>query len=171
MRRIPRKLTANQSKRATLSYIRAMMPEHGGRSIDDLERITPAAPAPRQQRAPSEDTEAPIIKAVSQLLATHPKVLFAMRVNSGSLPYINNKGQAVPVRFHRILTGQDVRVVDFMGWLKDCRPFGIEAKKPSWTKPTDKREFEQAAFLMMIRNLGGVGGFVRSVDEVQALLG
>ena len=165
-----RKLTPNQSKRRTLAFIEALTPAENHAKLDELRAITPAAPAPRAA-INQHDSEGPVIKAISELLATHPKVLFAVRMNSGSLPYLNAQGKAVPVKFHRVLTGQPVRVVDFTGWLKDCRPFALEAKRPSWNKPSDERELEQANFLMLIRNLGGIGEFVRSVDEALIAIG
>ena len=167
--RIHRKLTANQSKRQNLRFLEALTPPENQSKLDALRAITPAAPAPRRAPDP-EDTEAPVIKAVAELLAVHPLVLYAERRNSGALPYINADGKAVPVRFNRILTGQPVRVVDFTGWLKDGRPFALEAKRPSWKKPSDEREIEQANYLMLIRNLGGIGGFVRSVDEAKRII-
>lgn len=158
-------MTPNQAMRANVATIEAL----AGREIPELRDGLPVAPAPRKASDPA-DTEAPVIKAISELLATHPKVLFALRVNSGSLPYVNNKGQRIPVQFHRILTKQPVRVCDFFGWLKDSRPFAFEAKRPSWRKPSDEREYQQANFLMLIRNIGGVASFVRSADEALEII-
>ena len=165
-----RKLTVNQSKRQSLAWQEFLYTgEKGTAEIEAARGATPAAPAPRRAADPN-DSEGPVIKAVSELLSVHPLVLFAERRNSGALPYINAEGKSVPVRFHRVLTGQPVRVVDFTGWLKDGRPFALEAKRPSWKKPSDEREIEQANYLMLIRNLGGIGSFVRSADEAAQTL-
>ena len=165
-----RQMTPNQRKRASLAWQELLYTgAKGSEQIAKMRADAPVAPKPRAAADP-DDSEGPVIKAVSQLLARHPLVLFAERRNSGALPYVNADGKAVPVRFHRVLTRQPVRVVDFTGWLKDGRPFALEAKRPSWKKPSDKREYEQAAFLMLIRNIGGVGAFVRGVDEALAAI-
>ena len=160
-----KRLTVNQSKRQNVRYVELL----AGHAIPELREGVPVAPAPRRAADPN-DSEGPVIKAVAELLSMHPLVLFAERRNSGALPYINAEGKSVPVRFHRVLTGQPVRVVDFTGWLKDGRPFALEAKRPSWKKPGDEREIEQANYLMLVRNLGGLGGFVRSVEEAKRII-
>ena len=121
---------------------------------------------PREDHA---DLEKHVIADVWPLLAEHPNVLFAVRQNSGALTY-EKDGDSVPVWLCRIVTKQPVRISDFWGFLKDGRPFAMECKRPSWKKPSDKREFEQAAYHMLIQNIGGVAGFVRSEEEARALL-
>ncbi len=117
------------------------------------------------------DLEKHVIRAVSELLAVHPKVLFAVRQNSGGASYEAKSGRYAPIFFYHILTSQPVTITDFWGLLRDGRPFALEAKRPSWKEPREPREFKQAAFLMLIRNCGGVGQFVRSADEANAALG
>jgi hypothetical protein len=61
-------------------------------------------------------------------------------------------------------------ITDFWGFLRDGRPFAIEAKRPSWKGPRDEREFKQANFLAVIRNIGGVSGFAMSADDAKAVI-
>lgn len=116
------------------------------------------------------DIEAPVIAAVADLIEQHPNVLFAVRQNSGSIPY-ERDGRPVPVWFYKkIKTPEELTLTDYWGFLKDRRPFAIECKKPSWKSPTTPREFRQRAFLQMIIALGGVGCFVRSAEEAAEAL-
>lgn len=128
---------------------------------------------PKRERAPTdpENAEAEVQREVWQLLAHHPLVLFAVRQNSGALRYETVQGRSVPIWFYRIVTKQPVRVSDFWGFLKDKRPFAIECKRRDWSKPSDTREHEQALFLAMIQNLGGVSGFARSSTEAAKIIG
>lgn len=119
-------------------------------------------------RAANDDLEKHVLTAVGELLAAHPKVLFAVRQNGGALTY-SKDGRQVPVWFYKIVTRQPVRISDYWGILRDGRLFAIECKRPSWRMGTEKRELEQAAFLMLVRNCGGVAGFVtdaRRADEI-----
>lgn len=125
---------------------------------------------PKRERAAPRQLEAPVVAAISSLLAIHPKVLFAVRQNSGSASYEAASGKWAPVKFYYILTTQPVTITDFWGILRDGRMLAIEAKAPRFKGPRTDREFKQAAFLMMVRNAGGIAGFACSVDEAKALL-
>lgn len=132
--------------------------------------------AERTTKPPEDGGEAPVIKAVSELLAMHPGVLLAVRQNSGSLPYKNRKGDFVPVWFYKLLEPKDVTLTDFWGLVEGDlgrpRMYALEAKRPDWNpahKFTD-REMRQQRFIVLVREAGGVGGFVRNVDEAKAVL-
>ena len=142
---------------------------------------------PVRARAAPRQLEAPVVAAISQLLAVHPRVIWAARFNSGAASYEAASGKYAPIWFHKFLRAPEkMRMPDFFG-LQSVRsalvgtpekwvsfgngiPFAIEAKAPGWTKPRDDREREQAAFLAMIRNAGGIGIFATSVDDVAAAL-
>lgn len=126
--------------------------------------------APKRERASPRQLEAPVVAAISDLLAIHPKVLFAVRQNSGSASYEAASGKWAPVKFYYILTTQPVTITDFWGILRDGRVLAIEAKAPGFKGPRTDREFKQAAFLMMVRNVGGVALFADSVDDVNQAL-
>jgi hypothetical protein len=135
-------------------------------------------PPERKRREPSASPAKPaapleqeVVRAIGALLASHPKVLFAVRQNAGAASYEAKPGKWAPVFFYKIVTGQRVRISDYWGILKDGRMLALEVKREGWKKPRDTREFEQAAFLMMVRNVGGIGAFVTSADEALALLG
>lgn len=121
-------------------------------------------------RVDHPDLEKHVVRAVSELLAVHPKVLFAVRQNSGGASYEHSSGAYKPIHFYQILTSQPVTIVDFWGFMKDGRPLALEAKRPSWKEPKEDREFRQAMFLMLIRNIGGIGAFVRSSEEANEAL-
>lgn len=138
---------------------------------EDAPHIDVGAKAKRE-RAPADptDNEADVLRAVGQLLARHPAVAVAIRMNSG-MAY-NANGQ--PISFHKLLHGRGV-VTDYIGWFKDGTPYAIECKRPSWRRSTGSndaatREQAQAWFIEGCIQSGGVGGFVRSVDEALVLL-
>lgn len=138
-----------------------------------MEPQVQAVIAPKRERAAPdpEDSEAPVLRAVGELLAAHPKVHFAVRQNTGALPYQNAAGKVIPVWFYRLVRKPDeMTLTDYWGFLTDNRPFAFECKRPSWKHPRTDREMRQWAFIDMITKHGGMGSFVRSVDEVIALL-
>lgn len=155
-------------------------PEHRERFEADFpESHLPALPKKRAPREPGvdidvvhvgRDIEAPVLKAVGELLAVHPKILLAVRQNSGALPY-ERAGRAVPVWFYKFARRPEpMTLVDYCGFLKDGRPFAIECKRPGWKRPTTERENRQQAYMQMIAAIRGISGFVRSADEANALL-
>ena len=152
--------------------LEAMFP---GVDIDAAHHVHKKRAAPRQ-------LEAPVVAAISQLLAVHPRVIWAARFNSGAASYDAGSGRYAPVWFHKFLCSPEkMRMPDFFGLIESppfhtvygcaCRPIAIEAKAPGWTKPRDDREREQAAFLAMVRNCGGIGIFATSVSDVEEELG
>ena len=128
-------------------------------------------PQARRQLVDHPDLEKHVIRAVSELLSIHPKVLFAVRQNSGGASYEQASGKYAPIFFYHFLTRQDVTITDFWGVLKDGRIFALEAKRPSWDGVKGTREYRQHGFIYLVRNIGGVGGFVRSAEEANAILG
>lgn len=139
------------------------------------------APMPKEKvvrapRKPTEDLEGPVQAAIGELLAAHPKVLFAVRQNSGMMQteYQNATGQIKSsyVWFYKWVRrrSKKMRITDFWGLLVDGRMFAIETKKPSWTKPTDDREREQLEFLLTVKYAGGVAGFATCVEQAQDIL-
>ena len=125
---------------------------------------------PVRPRAAPRQLEAPVVAAIAELLAVHPKVLFAVRQNSGGASYQAKSGKYAPVFFYRILTKQPMTITDFWGVLKNGRMLGIEAKAPGFTEPHTDTEIRQAAFLAMVRNCGGVGLFATDADQVAGAL-
>ena len=120
-----------------------------------------------------DDTEAPVLRAIGTMLAVHPLVLIAIRQNSGAMHYQGSNGRAIPVWFYKFARKpvDELRVTDFWGFLRDGRPFAIDAKKPSWNgRCTTDSEKGQQAFIHMIEAIGGIGGFARNVDEAAAIL-
>jgi hypothetical protein len=63
-----------------------------------------------------------------------------------------------------------MRLPDFMGFMADGRPLALEAKRPGWKKPINDREKEQQKYLEVILSMGGVAGFVTSVDDVKEVI-
>jgi hypothetical protein len=125
---------------------------------------------PVRARAAPRQLEAPVVNAIAELLAVHPRVLFAVRQNSGAASYEAKSGKYAPVHFYRILTSQPVTITDFWGILRDGRMFACEAKAPGWKRPSGDREIKQALFLSMITNCGGVALFATDAAQVAAAL-
>jgi hypothetical protein len=104
----------------------------------------------------------------------HPRVLIALRMNSGAASYESKTGAYAPVWFHKWLRyPEKMRMPDFIGFYgkpTSCFPFAIEAKRPAWNRPRDDREREQEAFLHFIVSCGGIGIFATSVDQVAEAL-
>lgn len=124
------------------------------------EKRTRAAPDP-------EDSEAPVLAAVGELLHYHPQVLLAVRQNSGAA----FTPDGAPIWFFKIVRSPpEITITDFWGFLRDGRPFALEAKRPSFRAPRTERELKQQAFIHMIESIGGIGGFVRSAEEANCLL-
>ena len=111
-----------------------------------------------------------MVSAVAELLSVHPKVLFAVRQNSGAASYEAKSGKWAPVNFYRIVTPQPVTITDFWGIMRDGRMLAIECKRPGWKAPRDDRERRQWAFLQIVANCGGISGFVTSAEEAYAIL-
>lgn len=129
--------------------------------------LKPAKP----RQASGKPDEAGVVRAVSQLLGGHPKVLFALRMNSGAASYEAKSGRYAPIWFHKwVRSPEPCRMSDFIGATIDFRMLAIECKRPGWSKPTDQREREQSAFLSMVLMAGGRAAFITDVEQVNALL-
>ena len=128
----------------------------------------------RKPRAAPVQREAPVVAAIAELLAAHPKVLFAVRQNSGMASYEAKSGRYAPVYFYKILThGRahgNLTLPDFWGFLRDHRAFAVEAKAPGWNHPRDERERRQENFLALVRSVGGIGIFATDAAQVAAAL-
>ena len=129
-------------------------------------------PAPKREHKPSgQPLEADVLRAVGELLAVHPKVLFAVRQNSGALPYKDTRGAMIPVWFYKIVRSREkVRISDYWGLLISGRMFAIECKRPSWIEVRNDREREQEAFLRLITLCHGSAGFARSSEEAKRII-
>lgn len=127
----------------------------------------------KRERGPVnvDASEAPVQKAVNQLLARDPRVAIAIRINRG----LAHTASGGVVKFNRMTKGDGV-LVDNIGTMKDARPFAIECKKPDWRGPsggesdTAIRERDQLAYILHVRSIGGLSGFARSADEAKAIL-
>lgn len=125
-----------------------------------------------KNRSPSSELEDPVKKAISHLLAVHPAVLCAVRQNGGAAMMPGKSGKEFPLYFYRVIREpSDITIVDFTGFLKDGRPFAIEAKRPGWHYTSQKRERQQQNYITMITDFAhGVGGFATSVNEAVSIL-
>jgi hypothetical protein len=117
--------------------------------------------------------EKDVLHAVGQFLAAHPRVLLAVRQNSGAAHYESN-GKAVPIWFYKLVKNageHDITLTDYWGFLRDGRPFAIECKRESWRSVSGEREKKQQAFIHLVEAIGGRGGFVRNVNDAEVILG
>ncbi len=192
LRRPPGKRELRAQIDKTAGWLDAMIP--GGLPPDlqaAKDKVMPDAPRERKPRQDTGETlhrplEADVIRAVEGLLAVHTRVLWALRMNSGAASYEAASGKFAPVWFHRwVRAPEKCRMSDFLGATLET-PFGaspgmsadyrprilaVECKRPGWSKPTDQREREQAAFLEIVRRNGGIGIFATSAAEVAEALG
>ena len=97
--------------------------------------------------------------------------VYLWRNNSGVLP---NPTTGVPVRFG---LGNDsprlnsvLKSSDLIGWTATGRIVSIECKPPGWRGPSNDRERAQAAWIQLVRDCGGIAGFVSSVEQLRELL-
>lgn len=172
------KPTAKKSLRETLADNQKAMRYYAAMSGKPSHEPALVMPPKKERvtREPSDDTEAPVLRAVGELLAKHHTVLFAIRQNSGMRysEYTNAAGEKKEsyTWFYKWARrrSKNMRITDYWGLLTDGRMFAIECKRPSWTKPTDDREREQLEFILTVRYAGGLAGFARSADEAQSIL-
>lgn len=127
--------------------------------------------------ANTDDTEAPVLKAIGQLIANHPRVLLGVRQNNGAMFRDGEGGKQIPIWFYRIIRAKvDMVLTDYWGIVQipgaafRFVPFMIEVKKPSWTKPSGEREHKQLEAILMVKYAGGLGGFATSVEQAQIIL-
>ena len=123
-----------------------------------------------------DELESAVMKEVASVLKTHPRVVFAMRVNSGAAWMPSKGGKDAPVAFYRILRrphGYDTTIVDFTGWYGKgplWLPFAFECKRRNWKFTGTEREVAQSNYLKMIDGFGGIASFITSGQQVINLL-
>ena len=168
-----RKFCFKPTKRQQALAFNAQMAFLAAGSLNPRAATAPVGAVPKVRRRPQptgKPVEADVVRAVAELLAVHPRVLIAIRQNSGAASYEAKSGKYQPIHFYRVLTGQPVTLPDFWGIMRDGRMLALEAKRPGWKAPRDDRERRQWAFLQIVANCGGIAGFVTSAEEANALL-
>lgn len=176
MRRFGFKPSLRDQRRASIAAQRIMLagmdpsdPRYAA-NVARLEKDEASIP-PKRMRSDAVDIDAvhrgqaaPLEKEIQRTildyLRKHPKVAFVGRFNSGAAQSSYN-GQASFVRFHTVRGFPDIH-----GMLKGGAAFYFEVKRPG-AKLTD----DQARFLMGVREYGGIGAMVTSVEDVIAALG
>ena len=162
-------------QRRNRAYMDMMVPKEGPQR-ERFEAMFPESdltplPVKRGPRVDTGPLEADVVRAVGELLARHPRVSYALRINSGMASYEAKSGRYAPVYFHKwVRSPTKCRMPDFFGATTDGRTIALECKRPGWTKPTDDREREQAAFLNLIFRMGGIADFITDAAQVNALL-
>lgn len=146
--------TRRQTQQA-LDYYKAIS------AREDAVRIDVGAKAKREppktfKLTPEVPLERDVLRAVLQLLRTHPAVAWAARINSGAAT--DERGQFF--RFHQIAGCSDV-----IGQMKTGAFLAVEVKRPG-EKPTEP----QMLFLRMVEQYGGCAGWADSVDAAQAIV-
>lgn len=135
----------------------------------ELQGPEPRKRLPRIDSPDKAPLEKDIQKAIMEAFAYHPRVVKCIRHNQGGAYYDNPRGGSGLVMFTSDL------VTDLHIMLRDPPGWGwLEVKREGWrphvgefnpANKTLKREADQAAFLAAVREAGGIGAFVRSVDE------
>ena len=122
------------------------------------------------KRKPSgQPLEADIQREIIEYLLRRADIRCVTRINSGVMQEGN--------RFIRMNTvygkqnGMYMKMADIqcIHW-PSGRLVCIECKRGGFTRPSGKREFEQAAYLEAIREAGGIAGFATCIADVERLL-
>lgn len=96
--------------------------------------------------------------------------VYLWRNNSGVL----KDDRGVPVRFGLGNDSPRINAVlkssDLIGITATGRFVAIEVKAPGWRGPRTERERAQAAFVDLVRQQGGIGAFVTSVEGLREVL-
>ena len=169
-RRLNFPITFRQRIAANEAAARAMSPD--GKLPPHMQRAFDAVrPAPVRKRlprldAPHKPLERDIQRAIIEALRLHPRVIKVTRFNSGGSMHRGSDGR------DRLVLFSSEPVPDLFVLLRDSKAgfAWLEVKRPGWSRPTDLREERQAAFLAAVREAGGIGQFVRSVDEALAAI-
>ena len=129
-------------------------------------------------------SEADVQRDVLSWLKRDPRVAIYERHNSGALP--DKTGRMV--RFNRVTVrgGNGIKplISDITGTLKNGMGFAFECKEPNWKLPDfdallhkdgllsdrELRELGQEAYLIAVRNAGGIGMFITDVQQVIDIL-
>lgn len=131
--------------------------------------LKPQRAAPKPSGLPLEsDIQADIIA----FLRNHPKVKLVERHNSGTAVEQNSEGKKRFIRYSTVfkVNGQRMRKSDIDCTLTNGKRFVCEVKRPPWKRPTDQREYEQAAYIEHIKAATGYGLFATSVEQVASYL-
>lgn len=91
--------------------------------------------------------------------------IYLWRNNSGALP----DSRGVPVRFGLGNDSPQINEVlkssDLIGITPQGRFVAFEIKAPGWLGPRTKRERAQENFITLIKQNGGIAGFITSMEE------
>ena len=116
----------------------------------------------------ANELEAAVMREVASVVAKHPKVLYAVRQNSGGA----QDQYGVPIFFYRFLrlNGHDMTLTDVWGVTTTGKLFAIEAKRRNWTRVSGTREERQRKCIEVVKSVGGIGGFVTSGEQAMEIL-
>lgn len=138
-------------------------PDQIERIDGEIAKLRAKMDAPRRATSPAkprtEPSEAQILKAILALLHRHPKVATVARFNSGT--FVKQYGD----KTHYIRANTQRGMADIQGMLKGGRTYALEVKSK-----TGKVMPHQAEYLKTVRDGGGIGEVVRSVDDVLKIL-
>jgi hypothetical protein len=112
-----------------------------------------------------EPPEAAVQDAVLRFLALDKRVAWAHRFNTGAMRIPNPPGPDGRSRGHRFVQFAFPGCSDVLGQLVSGHFLAVEVKRPS-TKPTP----DQAAFLALVAQHGGLAVVARSVDDIARAL-
>lgn len=131
--------------------------------------------AARVNHSPAHMLESAVMKEVSEVILLHPKVLWAIRQNTGEADYETfASGHSRRVRFWNWVKrpGPDrYLLADFWMVLKDGR-FGLmECKRRDFRMtPSDDRAQRQQKLIDVVKANGGVGGIVTCAEDALEIL-
>ena len=155
----PEQYAQHQARvRSQRSEMRAAEAQHRVNAGPDTVTAVAAPPPSRRASGPAP-LERDIQAAILALLRVHPRVAWAVRMNSGVAEYASGDGTVRRVRF--AFAG----CPDILGQLRDGRLLAIEVKRADGRVTED-----QVAFLARAARHHALAFVARSVDDVRAML-
>lgn len=133
-----------------------------------------APPREIVNHSPAHDLEAAVMHEVNEVIQAHPKVLWAVRINSGGAEFESFNAANKRVKFWYWVKKPDREnylLGDFHIVLRDARYGIIEAKKRSWKMlPSDERARRQGNLIEICKAAGGFGGFACCAEDAKKIL-
>jgi hypothetical protein len=92
-----------------------------------------------------------------------------LRNNSGALPGANGRLIRFGLGAESVVLTRKMKSSDLVGIGPDGRFMAVECKWPGWKWTGDEHERAQFVFILQVLMRGGLAGFVRSANDMEAL--
>lgn len=120
---------------------------------------------------PQTKSEADVLREIKQYLSTDKRVLWHGRFNSGKGNLHGRWFVANECHLNTDSGVVDSVCTDILAINNYGKAIVIEVKKSNWKSPKTETEIKQAELIERLKQQGVIAGFVRSIDELNSLLG